>query len=294
MKNIYSLIIFVLSSSVIFGQVLITETATTNTPLQLPHASAMLEIRSNNKGVLLPTVNLTSPTDVTTVQTPTEGTVVYNLSTNVTQPLIPTTKPALALWDGSKWLFAYSKENVVLDLDKVRSYIADNGNTVVDITSFPGTDPAGFTEGSGLTGWSTLITTTQASFEFAPSAATQKLVVDVEGVSAIDTDANFTYAVGIFVEDKLVSVQKYLSPVLTGTSSCLFQKFNIRAILDDATVLNKPANALYNVKVAVRALQRPSNDYANLRFGNSVSGCSNLNAGTARTYMNILTIERRN
>ena len=45
-----------------------------------PDASAILDIKSTNKGLLVPQVSLTSSTDVTTVPTPATGLLVYNTS----------------------------------------------------------------------------------------------------------------------------------------------------------------------------------------------------------------------
>lgn len=311
MKKIYSVICFVLGASTLFAQMLITEKVTApNTFVDPPHQSAILEVRSGSKGVLIPTAALTNLTDATTVQNPVEGSILFNTSTNATHPNIPTTRPALAVWDGNRWLFTYNKQNVDLDLDKVRNFIADNGSTVITISTFP-TTAASFTYGESITSaWSVLInsanTAQQPYFEFDAQDAEQRLVIDVEGVAAINNDAsgaNFSYAIGVFVNDKLVSVQKYESNSLNG--ACMFQKFNIRAILDEGTnntILNQNANLPYNVKLAVRALPKNSGfaNFDRLVFGNvagnrvgTSTGCGNLNEGTARSYMNILTIERK-
>ncbi len=47
-----------------------------------PEASSILHIESSNRGLLPPRVNLTSVNDVTTIPTPTEGLMVYSLSSN--------------------------------------------------------------------------------------------------------------------------------------------------------------------------------------------------------------------
>ncbi len=50
-----------------------------------PAASAMLEINASNKGLLIPRVNLLSPTDVATVPTPATGLLVINTNNNMAQ-----------------------------------------------------------------------------------------------------------------------------------------------------------------------------------------------------------------
>lgn len=45
-----------------------------------PHSSAILDIESNNKGVLIPRVSLTGSNDLTTISSPANGLLVYNLA----------------------------------------------------------------------------------------------------------------------------------------------------------------------------------------------------------------------
>lgn len=46
-----------------------------------PHSSAQLEVRSNSKGILLPTVSLTGTNDNSTISSPATGLLVYNSNT---------------------------------------------------------------------------------------------------------------------------------------------------------------------------------------------------------------------
>jgi hypothetical protein len=48
-----------------------------------PDASALLEIKSSNKGLLIPQVNLLSFTDLTTIPGPATGLIIYNLNTSL-------------------------------------------------------------------------------------------------------------------------------------------------------------------------------------------------------------------
>ena len=57
------------------GQVLISMNPTTNTT---PQPGSVLQIYSDNKGLLLPQVNLLNTTDDVTVLTPVPGLMVYN------------------------------------------------------------------------------------------------------------------------------------------------------------------------------------------------------------------------
>lgn len=63
--------------------------------------SAVLDIDSDNKGVLFPRVALTSTTDVATIGSPAEGLTIYNNATAGTAPNNVT--PGYYYWNGTKW-----------------------------------------------------------------------------------------------------------------------------------------------------------------------------------------------
>jgi len=50
-----------------------------------PHNSAMLDVKSTNKGILVPRVSLLSPTDATTIPSPANSLLVFNTNTNKAQ-----------------------------------------------------------------------------------------------------------------------------------------------------------------------------------------------------------------
>mgnify|MGYP001157193771 FL=1 len=62
-----------------------------------PDSSSLLELQSNNRGFLLPRVALTDVTDTSTIPSPADGLMVYNLSSNCSLA------PGLYLFDGSSW-----------------------------------------------------------------------------------------------------------------------------------------------------------------------------------------------
>ena len=61
-----------------------------------PHASAKLDVSSTNKGFLPPRVTLTSANDVTTIASPAEGLLVYNLGSSGLQA-------GYYYWNGANW-----------------------------------------------------------------------------------------------------------------------------------------------------------------------------------------------
>lgn len=83
-----------------------------------PHASAKLDVTSTNKGFLPPRVTLTSVTDATTIPSPAEGLLVYNLGSSGLQA-------GYYYWNGSNWATiatATSAGNGVTSMDMVKLY----------------------------------------------------------------------------------------------------------------------------------------------------------------------------
>lgn len=70
--------------------------------------TAILNVQSDNKGVLLPRVTLTSSTDDTTIPNPTTGLLVYNTGDDTNFTTV-----GYMFWDGAAWkLFANSSSEV--------------------------------------------------------------------------------------------------------------------------------------------------------------------------------------
>ena len=83
-----------------------------------PHASAKLDVSATNKGFLPPRVTLTSATDATTIASPAEGLLVYNLGSVGLQA-------GYYYWNGSNWATiatATSAGNGVIASELVKLY----------------------------------------------------------------------------------------------------------------------------------------------------------------------------
>lgn len=93
-----------------------------------PHHSSLLDVQSNNKGMLLPRVQLISNTDVVTVENPATSLLVYNTNTN------SSVNPGFYYWDG-KW-------NRLMNDALVDNYGSWKlkGNILEDGTEFLGTN----------------------------------------------------------------------------------------------------------------------------------------------------------
>jgi hypothetical protein len=66
----------------------------------LPHSSAMLDVKSTSKGLLIPRLALTGTTDVTTVASPATSLLVYNTATTGGTTAVV---PGFYYWNGTTW-----------------------------------------------------------------------------------------------------------------------------------------------------------------------------------------------
>jgi hypothetical protein len=74
-----------------------------------PNASSLLEISSNDKGILIPRVNLTNVTQITPiVSTPTKSLLVWNTNASV----IGGAGEGFYFWDGTKWVFLINTNTI--------------------------------------------------------------------------------------------------------------------------------------------------------------------------------------
>src|SRR5690606_37043359 len=74
-----------------------------------PNASAMLDVQSNNKGILVPRVALTGTNDATTVPSPANWLMVIN--TNTAGTGTTAVSPGTYYWDSSKWVRLVGSED---------------------------------------------------------------------------------------------------------------------------------------------------------------------------------------
>lgn len=90
----YKVLIGIIMLSLSFGLAI-------NLNAQSPSPSAMLEVASNNKGVLFPQVSLTSTSDITTIIAPAISLMVYNIASGGTYPF--NVVPGFYYWNGVRW-----------------------------------------------------------------------------------------------------------------------------------------------------------------------------------------------
>lgn len=81
-----------------------------NTDNSQPNSSAMLDVKSTNKGFLPPRVSLTSTADVTTVTSPANGLLVYNTNTSITNG----TGIGFYYYNGTRWVPCGQDNTIVI------------------------------------------------------------------------------------------------------------------------------------------------------------------------------------
>ena len=112
-----------------------------------PEASAVLEVRYNDKGILFPQVPLLSFTDNATVPTPVNGLITYN-----------TTAKKLNFWEENKWNRNFDIEDGSAIIKLTKNFSASSSSSVTNST-FPSTMPL-FNLNDSTTGWINLGTST--------------------------------------------------------------------------------------------------------------------------------------
>src|SRR5215208_4866244 len=98
-----------------------------------PHASAMLDVKHPNKGLLIPRVALTGTTDVTTIPSAATSLLVYN--TTVAGAGATAVSPGFYYWSGTAWLMLSTGPGA----GPAISWLLTGNAGTVDGTNFIGT-----------------------------------------------------------------------------------------------------------------------------------------------------------
>ncbi|MCU7615953.1 hypothetical protein NZ698_01980 [Chryseobacterium sp. PBS4-4] len=216
----------------------------------------LLKITSPNKGILLPSLNISNLNLAAPVTSPSLGLLAYNNASG---------KQGFNFWDGTKWKELVDTKNIYSVLGLTISYSTSN-SSVLTLNSISG--PLNYTENSTpgtvwteVPGLSKDITITQTN---------NSVFVITEGmVQANNTNLNslavYTYAVGIFVDGKLAGVRNYSANY---GRSYQYDFFSINTLFKNLTV----GNHTIKTYVTMRA-----NQYSNAtewKFGGTANANS--------------------
>jgi hypothetical protein len=99
----------------------VSQNVSINTTGAAPAGSAMLDVSSSSKGLLIPRVTLTGTTDATTITSAATSLLVYNTATT------SDVTPGYYYWDGSIWVRLTASS----DPDKSYNMVTKSGNTTL-------------------------------------------------------------------------------------------------------------------------------------------------------------------
>lgn len=115
-----------------------------------PDSSAILDINSSSRGVLIPRIALTGTNDISTISLPSESLLIYNTATAGAAP--DNVDPGFYYWDGINWVrIGHQPDKDWLQPDDSNPYSVNdnlytNGNVGIGITPTNKLDVDGYIE----------------------------------------------------------------------------------------------------------------------------------------------------
>ena len=280
-KNL--IILMMVFSVPFFGQIGIGTTSVSDSEILV--IAPQLQNESKARGFMLPSVALTSDTDNTTIPNAPHTLTVYRTSG----------LKGFFYWDDlstlKSWRRAYDQPGVLQLIVPVKNDV-NSSTSGASQSSGTGTATAyttGLTTGESPTAHSWVLVPGLSKTINIYSAA-NSITVSASGMLQVNnttttSDQTHSYAVGIFVNNKLFSVRTYIASGDSGMS-CLGQSFDIKANLE-----NIPVDTYQiNVYAITRARLSPTTGTAEvLTWAAPASGCSNLNTFITRNNLAVQT-----
>lgn len=267
MKNLIAILFLISTSLFSFAQ-----NGSVGIGTSAPDPSALLELLSGNKGIMLPKINLNDNdlSDYSFMSAkPSTSLLVYNINKNTPGG------EGLYYWDGTKWIFYLNSSNINLVLG-ITKYKAKTYNTGIS-TSVYNTESGSvnsFINGSALaTPWIEIKDATPLTYTIErpnnSSVITFTGMLQVNNTSS--SDANLNYGLGIFVDNKLIASK---SAAITADNFCAFQEFTITGLANNLSV------GTHTVTLAV--MNRSSNTTASVNYGQKAADCNTISNDEAK------------
>ncbi|MFA7614961.1 MAG: hypothetical protein WCY16_00070 [Weeksellaceae bacterium] len=243
-------------------------------------ASEILKIESNNKGVLLPNVELTNLTSPAPITNPAENLFVYN-----TNPIVGL---GFYTWKTNKWEPLVDSRNVYAYAGIVRTELAQSTAAIQDdnttgANSYNIGDPPGSI-------WKLIPGMSKTFDVFSPI---NNLSISVGGT--VQTKSNavqqaHSYAVAVFIDDQLAAVRNF---ILQGNTTCIYSDFNVFMTVSNLSAASHKVEVRETFRVD-NANGTQQNNPGGLVFGGNHPDCSNINNDMANTLMSIQISEKPN
>lgn len=244
--------------------------------------SAVLKLDSNDKGLLYPRVALASNTDIVTVPSPQNGYIVFNTNTSATLP------QSLVNFESGKWLATLNKEQVAAKLDVITIASAVSPGNII-ITGY---SPGVITLGTGTTGWTSLGINESRTF----TRVNNSFAFTVEGMTQIDKTTNefYEYAIGIFVDDKLVVTRKYHKNAENFT--CSWHKFKLNGLVNNLSLGSHTIKVMAKTFLQPQTHPRKSIYYGGVAHYSSSGNplCDNMSNFMSKIILNTTIVEYLN
>jgi hypothetical protein len=260
--KIFSLILILFLLGLFKSQVLIAKKSTVN---GAPDHSAVLELRDDSRGVLFPRVPLLTISDNITVPNPVAGLLVYNSNTE-----------KLNFWEAGKWNKNFGIEEG-LAIIKVTENKSGSSTSSLTNSTFPTQMPLFNLNDPVSTEWKSL----GASTNITITKTSNSNYIITEGMVQInnDTDTNqeFQFAIGVFVNGQLKLASKYNA--VGKNYVCNWRKFNLSGVFNDLPI------GTYTVSIYGRNLPKITSGYTSVTYGGNSSNCSNINNDMSKIFV---------
>lgn len=250
-------------------------------------ASEVMRIAANlpgetlSRGILIPRVSLSSNVDLVTVPNPAVGLMLYNQSF---------ASRGFYYWDSAKWERAFDKKSVLEIIVPAVNEVQSSTGGASQETATGG--PVGYTVGLNtgesptsrpwvaLPGMSKTINIFSAT---NTTTITASGTIQASNTAVTSENQVHSYAVGIFINNKLYSVRLFILNGKQGMT-CLADSFDIKANTRDLPT----GNYTISVYAITRSELLGGTDII-LNWGQPAVSCNNLNSDMAKGVLTLQT-----
>ena len=238
-----------------------------------PDPSSAIHVNATNKGLSIPTINITSRTDISQLAAPPkESLIIYNNNANVTGG------KALYFWDGSKWDFMFNDLNSNLLQDMIR-YEFNSNSINVSSNKYSNDSIALGTSINDVT-WKE-ITDLKSTIEVSRDSNDLLFIVSgmVQSPSNYSTTNTAYLGFGIFIDNKLVSLTPFNFPL---TGNCSYKTFKVVANTKNVTIGSR------KIRYAFTNFKTKNADKPTISYGSKASNCTNISDLEARIASSVI------
>lgn len=261
---------FIISSIISYAQVGIGSNVTTFDD------SEVLKIVSPNKGVLFPNISIPNLNNAAPVSNPANSLIAYNTNS--------TSGKGYYIWQTNKWSPIINSSNIYKYLGIIKTTTAVSTSTITD--SGPnGANTYSNDEAPSAHDWK-LIPNLSKTIDIY--SAVNNVSINVGGIVQVNSSSatanSHSYAVAIFIDNKLASARNF---IISGNTACLYNDFNIFMSKNNLSVGSHTIAVYQTYRVNLS-----NTSGATLSFGGRLGTCTNLSDDMSRSILNIQLTEK--